>query len=409
MSYLASFQCLLVGNEIYLENQTVCVEKLLSCDLNDSSTPGNISCTTTSPLATSSVAMTTLSGLMSTDLQRLLNLINFIIIQSVILVAGIVANGICIYAFIKIGVSDTVTVSFFALSLSDMCCLLIAVYNWLCYTMYRSPITWSVDMFSLMYLGVWYFQGFYDISMLVTTYTAVQKCCCIALPLHFKSVFTVRRTCAILVCFVLLCGAAYAPVLATQGLQSVTIPTSNVTYYTIWFSVDREEIIGINDIIIRVILQNTCEFIVLSCLFILTNSLRRQLQFRRSISMQHFSDASSEGSQTVFSNAKNSNGKSSKVNKVSAKELQVIKSVTMLSTLFVLCNLPRIVLSIARVIVPELDTYRRYHNIHLSLQMIRRVIEVSGSSANFLIYCKFNNKFRDVVVSLFRCTERVKT
>ncbi|KAK6975573.1 G-protein coupled receptor C02B8.5 [Biomphalaria glabrata] len=370
-------------------------------NVTDTFTDVNISSTNFGSLVS---AVTTPSGLMSTDLQKLINFIDFIIIQSVVILSGIAANGLSIYSFAKIGLGDTVTISFFALSLTDMCCLLVAVYNWLCYTLYRSPVSWPVDMFTLMYLGVWYFQAFYDVSMLITTYTAVQKCCCIALPFHFRSVFTKRRTFVMIVCIVLLCGAAYAPVFATQGLQKVSgISNNTSTSYTVWFSSNREEIIGINDIIIRVFLQNACEVIVLSCLFILTNTLRRQYNFRRSVSLHSFSDVSNDASQNDIVNNNQQGASHDKVNKVSAKELQVIKSVTLLSAVFVTCNMPRIVLSLARVIVPELDTYRRFHNIHLTLQMFRRVVEVSGTSANFIILYKFNYTFREAIVNLFQC------
>ncbi|XP_059152889.1 uncharacterized protein LOC131938755 [Physella acuta] len=355
---------------------------------NPAADPMDAGVSTPQGVHVSTPTSTQLSGLMSTDLQELLNLITFIVIQAVILFPGIFLNALNIYVFLRVGLGDTVAVSFFALSLTDMGCLIIAAYNWLCYTLYRLPGGWSVDMFSLMYLGVWYFQAVYDVSMLITTYTAVQKCCCITSPLHFKSVFTKTRTKIIITIFWAFCIASYAPLLATQGLQKTFNSKTNSSIYTIWFAANREEIVGANDIIVRIILQNACEAIVITCLFILIYSLRRQSQFRHSASVQSFSSGSQFSSRDAL-------------NKISAKELQVIKSVTLVSTIFVTCNFPRIVLSVARTVVPEMDTFRRYHNIHLTLQMIRRVIEVSGASGNFIIYYRFNTRFKDVVSSIF--------
>ncbi|CAL1527683.1 unnamed protein product, partial [Lymnaea stagnalis] len=313
-------------------------------------------------------------------------------------------NAVNIAVFLKLGLADPVTISFFALSVTDMVCLLIAAYNWLCYTLYRVPAGgWPVDMFSLMYLGVWYFQMVYDVSMLITTYTAVQKCCCIALPLHFKSVFTKTRTCIVIAAFIVICMTSYVPLLATQGLQRKTNPATNASTYTIWYASDREEIISANDIIVRIILQNACEIIVVSCLIILTTSLRRHSKFRHSVSIHSLSECSSEGSLPSLGSQETPIG--AKTSRISAKELQVIKSVTLVSAIFVTCNFPRVVLSIARTIVPEMDTFRRYHNIHLTSQMIRRVIEVSGASGNFIIYYKFNRRFREIVNRIFKCSD----
>lgn len=352
-------------------------------------------------------------SLVSTATSEFVSSLFSVHILAIALFPGIVANAITMYTFIRLGLADSVVIGFFALAISDMLCLMVALYSWLCNTLEFFSKDWSVDMGALFFLGVWYFQMSFDISMLTTTFTAVQKCSCVALPFQFRSVFTRTRTVIVITIIWFFCIGLCAPVLFSQGLQNKVLSDSNSSKYVIWFSEHRPALIAANDLINRVILQNVSEVIAIACTLILSKCLVNQLKFRHQASHPHVSGdlrPSSRSCAAVSPESDNTKEKSDGSlisTRISSKELQVIKSVTLVSVIFILGNCPRIALSAARLIVPELDAFRRYQNIHYILHSLRRIIEVSSAGLNFLIYYNFNSRFRETVLSSFRCCYRV--
>ena len=114
----------------------------------------------------------------------------------VIFLFGIAANITNILVFIRSGLTDSVTIVLLCLSVSDFCFLTLMT-PWLAtvFIMNFAPNwNWNFDFSITAFLFYWPAFTFYDFSAYVSLFLGVTRCACVALPLHFKSVFTKSRT-----------------------------------------------------------------------------------------------------------------------------------------------------------------------------------------------------------------------
>ncbi|CAL1530311.1 unnamed protein product [Lymnaea stagnalis] len=243
-----------------------------------------------------------------------------------------------------------------------------------------------IDFISLVYISIWYDHMFCDISVAVTTYMAVQRCCCVAMPLHFRSVFTNKRTAQALTCISGAVVVTYLPVFATQGLQVVN---SNATSrkLVLWLSPRRPTVQGVNDVINKIILRSAAQIIVAVCLVVLAVHLMAASKFRRNLRSSRQDGAKQRESPAS----------------ISRPDLQVIKSVTLVSVMFVLSNCPRLMFTYARRIEPEFNVLRAYENLYYVLSQVCNLAECMNASLTICVYVTHNSRFAAVLRKYLCC------
>ncbi|XP_005097132.1 melanopsin-like [Aplysia californica] len=253
-----------------------------------------------------------------------------------------------------------------------------------------SPVSllqsWSVNSFDLSILFVYYGQMFLDISILITTFISVQRCCCVALPLRFKTVFTRKRSVFVLLGIWAYGISSYLPVLVKQRMHWSVDPQTNSSMLVIWRAPGTASALSFMDVVNQTFLGIASEVVVIVCLVVLTLALRSTSQFRRSMM----------SAATVPGTAKTGS-------KLSSKEEQVVKTVTVISVVFVCTNSAAVFLAVARLCVPDFDLYRRFHNIFLVSHNTRALVEYAGPFLNFLSYFFANTKFREEFYKLLHC------
>ncbi|GFO11925.1 chemosensory receptor b [Plakobranchus ocellatus] len=145
-------------------------------------------------------------GLISDEVRKTFELIIHAVISNIIAVPGVVCNIINILVYWRIGFKESITVSLFALAISDTGILIVKIWNGVCQA---SSIRESSDMGSFMYelslvTGV-FKRTLAKISIWITVLITMERCACISLPLKVKRIFTPGRTvlviasCAVLI------------------------------------------------------------------------------------------------------------------------------------------------------------------------------------------------------------------
>ncbi|XP_005100800.1 probable G-protein coupled receptor AH9.1 [Aplysia californica] len=287
-------------------------------------------------------------------------------------ITGFIFNTFNLIVFVQMGVSDPVNVCFFALAVSDHCLLTTGLLVLMVYNDIGSMLkNLSVNSLHMTMILLFYAHMFLDISILNSTFISLQRCCCVAWPLKFKSVFTTKRSLLIIVCIHLYGLASYFPLFLKQTLHSAPDPLSNSTTWIITFSKERSRLVSVIDILNQAALCIITQVVVLTCLGVLTNSLRSASKFRKS--------ASSEISESKANNR---------------KEDQVVKTVTLLCFVFVVTNTPAVILALTRIFVPEFDTYKRFNNLYFILHNTNDLFEYSSAVLNFLVYLSTSTRFR---------------
>ncbi|CAL1541462.1 unnamed protein product, partial [Lymnaea stagnalis] len=339
---------------------------------------------------------------------------------------GVVSNMINIVVFTKMGLHDSVSVSFFALSVTELLYLLFSSVVATTAAIGLQP--WQSSLpFGVYFLGgyiVWYEGMFLEISMAIIAYIGLARCCCVAIALKFKHTFTVTRTLVILSGIISFSVGNRIPILRTTGLAWVTNPLNNTTRLLAWFSGDFNRVKEVYDLINRTIFPTTLLIVVLVCSVILTYTLIVASSNRRAMTGKALSKNANDignGTQGLNINTKDAmedfhigshaprhkhstkRPKLAKAHTLSSKEIQIVKQVTAVAGFLLLAVLVQSMNSLAQVIVPEFMSGRSYKRIYNVTVGFGYSCCHLNACANFLIYIKFNSKFRGTFQRIFLC------
>ena len=323
-----------------------------------------------------------------------------------IVLFGMVANIINIAVFLKIGQKDNVTITLLFLSISDLLFLVIISPTIVGRYMYENQPQqfWSFNPYIIMLSPYWYAYVFYDYSSFISVFLATVRCACVARPFQFKSMFTKSRTVTVLCLLFLLALVLRVPVLTVFRLSWELNPQTNLTYRSLEFSHNSRDIYKANDILNRNIISWLAYVTITTCVIILTSKLQAASRFRQSSTSQATSNGQSEKDKTggqMSDSLGNPKEVSKSINhsvkdsdKMSARDLQVIKSVTLICVIFILSELPFQVVSTVRLFVPGFDNFRRAQQIYGFSSHISRTCGNLNASVNIFVHLRFNSRYR---------------
>ncbi|CAL1540396.1 unnamed protein product, partial [Lymnaea stagnalis] len=195
---------------------------------------------------------------------------------------GIVSNIVSICVFFKMGVQDSVTLSFFFLSISDFAYLSITTVCAVCAIIGYGPDGLKIYPLNVKDFTYWIAVIFYNVAMFLRVFIAVGRCCLVALPLHFKNMFTKRRTLLVVYLITLSVVAMRVPMLTTQIWVGVPDPRTNSTNIALRRTDGYTVILTVQDILNRNVITWLCFLTVLLSFLILATALRKAARFRHS-------------------------------------------------------------------------------------------------------------------------------
>ncbi|CAG5127962.1 unnamed protein product [Candidula unifasciata] len=326
------------------------------------------------------------------------------IVWTILSVLGIISNIINIRTFVAMGLTDGITVSFLALAIFDLsylvCSLSLGIS--VAFSVFEQK---SLTRFMIDPYGISIFSGsvmilINETNVLTTTFLAVARCMCVAKPLQFKNTFTRKRAIMFMVGFAVFAIVTYSPILANMGMRHKFETLLNRTRPALWVSPVRESVKEIIWTINNMLLPFATQFIIIICVFIMSRSLRAASRFRQSsVAMtekgfeKHGTNHNTNLNEVdlEFSEANNS------VDKLTGKDLRVIQQVVLISVVYIVCNTPKILISIVTTLEPEFTIGKGYTRLYLCVNGMRMHFEIVNSAVNLIIYYKFNTKFRTVL------------
>lgn len=314
---------------------------------------------------------------------------------------GLGSNIINIRTFIAMGVSDGITVSFLALSIFDLTSMIAAVSLGIS-TTFHAVETQSSIRFPIQPYGVSVFLSNAMVlinvtNVLTTTFISVARCMCVVKPLHFKNDFTPLRTLGFLLGFAAFAIAIYSPVLTNIGMLDMYDWKINMTRLTLCVSPNREAIKGIVDVMIEVILPFATQFIVVVSVLVMVASLRAASKFRKKSVLTPNSKHCRECRNTTNVSVKNgilSQTLPSSPKKASTKDMRLHQQVILTSLVYIICNTPKIVITLVGAVEVEFALGKRYSNIYLGAHTLRKLFDNFNAAIHTVIYYRYNTKFR---------------
>lgn len=309
--------------------------------------------------------------------------INFVFFSGGICLCGAVANCMNIAVFLKQGFSNTINISFFALSISDLCCVLALLWQ----TIGLNPLVLKAGAMwvplDFVYLTAsWPHNISCRITSYITIFVTLERCLCIALPLKVKNIFTPAKTTVAIVVIFIVNILSLVPEYATSYLAWTYFPESNRTLLAINFKPGREKVVGL--VYIMNCTTGIMSFVgIVVITAFLVFKLKEASQWRQEVT---------SGSQQHGT--------------VSSRDKKTVKIVAALACILICCYTPGMIISMTTFAVPEFDIGRKYSNTFLSMWSIGGMFQALNSSVNIILYYKMSSKYRDTfhqLVVVCRC------
>ena len=310
-----------------------------------------------------------------------------IVVISVISSWGVLSNVTNIYVFSKIGIKDSVTLAFVYQSVFDLLALFLSLINmaavstellenYLKFKLRLQPYIISLFCGNIRRLS-------YISSVLTTAFLALTRCMCVFRPLSFRTTFTTLRTHIFIVCCVFVSALISFPIFFTVRFSEVGPTVCSYSRLVIVITQEYQSLSEVKAVTSKIFLTFGTQFVVTFCLLVLTKSLRDASRARAEMTSSKIPSTSDPPPLT-------------------GKELQAVKQVALLATIFVVCNTPQVILAVIRLIFPEFNLNAQYQFTYMSCMWCRGVFEAVNTSANFFVYFNFNSNFRAILASKFQ-------
>ena len=292
--------------------------------------------------------------------------------------AGILINILNTLIFYKMGLSDGVTQNFLILSVFDGILAVSTLVNSMSYVLMNTvfsgggPITENLQAVFWGSVISWPFSQI--VSCITTTVIAVVRCCCVAMPLRVKQVLTAQRQLIAIAFFSVCVDSVLVYVFSPTKLIRITNPVTNISQIALAGA--RYNLLNI---FTNIFLYITF-VIVIVCLVILIFSLNRSSKFRDQ------SSSASSGTEKQ---------------KDKSREIRVIQTVILVAAIFIIFNLPTIILSIVRQVTPGFSVGGHLRNLYDFFIIFMETSLLLNVVANIFIYLSFNSRYRSTLNGLF--------
>ncbi|GFO13504.1 chemosensory receptor a [Plakobranchus ocellatus] len=323
-------------------------------------------------------------------------------IQTFICMLGLITNIINIKTFLAMrAFDDGVTLTFLLLSVSDLFVCFVSTYICVSAFLISQESRWLSKLNSPKsiihqeqlngpffpveptYIGIFghnMFQIFNLITILLTIYLAVARCLCVMYPLKFRNIITVRKTLLVSTIFFLTSLGIRLPLITHSGILLKFDPRINATRYRLWVHPNRETIKDVLWISVDSPVCVGAQVTLSVCIVFMVKVLRAAVKFRLKAS--------------VTNNSKLDSNKSNE--KLSTKETRIVKQLVLVSTIFIICNTPKILTFLAATIEPGFDLGGRYQNFYQVSVSATVLFDTLNSSVNMFVYYFYNSKFKSI-------------
>ncbi|XP_055897081.1 uncharacterized protein LOC129928158 [Biomphalaria glabrata] len=303
-------------------------------------------------------------------------------------IIAIFANVLNVITFCKIGLRDGVNITFLLLSVSDLIYVALDACKGIASVIALSP--WQKDLpVSMITVGViiqFYQYIFLDASTCLETYLAITRCCCVAMPLKLKNIFTFQRT-VFINAVILMCNTVFRiPLLSSYYLTWQTNPFTNLTKLT-FYPYSHFQILNFIELVVaRTVCPVIFLFISTVCSLILARSLiQASLNRKRMTHVTSYHGDENKGNDHALK----------------AKEVQLVKAVFLVIILLGFLQLVLSLFSLAQAAMPEFFPGRKYNNLHGIITFVVNHLIILHCAYKIGIYYLFNTRFRAIVKMLF--------
>lgn len=311
-----------------------------------------------------------------------------------ICITGISANVVNLRTFRRMGLQDTVTTSFFVLAISDLGSCSFALLDMSCFFVYLMSREFNLYFYMPPLFLAFYFHVprrlFNTTTIIITTILALQRCVAVVFPFKVKTIFTKTRTLAIFSGVFVVSGTCHILYITEHYVYQKVDPIDNRTSLALHVPSTNEPISFITEVFYGIAVNISCQTIVICCLAFMLIALKRSANFRQGATTTTTTNAVNVGPESKL---EHNCGQEDAIKRRS-KESQAIIQVSLVSIIFVITNAPFLYFAVGNLTMPQLDLYGAWHNFYIFLHNVMFTSELINSSVNFIVYYKYNTRFR---------------
>ncbi|NP_001191494.1 chemosensory receptor B [Aplysia californica] len=323
----------------------------------------------------------TQKGLLDDYTLAVLSLILYVFAIGIVSVYGLICNVINIIVFCKQGFKDTVNITLFGLTISDMGCAITLFWGSVCF----NPLFIEADL-PMVYQDIIYLTSgwplvcFARISSWITAFVTFERCLCITVPLKVKMILTPRRTVFVVVGIYLGIILCVVPLYYAMGLGPRHFPERNVTIIGSVYNENGPFYEGVA-LTLSAFSQLASFFAVIICTGILVHNFLLKSKWRQS--------ASSATRQEFLTN----------------RDKKVVKMILFISSLFIVFFSPTAANTFVMMISSEYRTGGRYQNVYLLNWAISCLLVGTNSTVNIFVYYSMSSKYRKILDEMLKRKE----
>ncbi|GFO50466.1 chemosensory receptor a [Plakobranchus ocellatus] len=339
--------------------------------------------------------LTLASGILS-DEQFYIISVFMIYASQIINICAIIANGLSIAVFVKLGFSEPSNISLITLAVCDF--TLAVLYTWvnLCFWLTYHNVRLPFHGPNVTYLTGGAHWAFLSSTVAwITAFISFERCLCILFPLKVRRLITPRGTFVAMLIIILLTFCPSFFTYIRYKFVWVFNPHLNITILnTMIVNSELAILFEKISIVICGVIQPLLAFSsVLICTVLLVVQLRKISSWRMSIT-----SAKSQRVQPKENPAASSYAAEARI---SQKEERLVRMVVAIATIFIVSYIPTCITLLCYVVFDEFNMFGVYRRLSIVSSYITSLGQPISGSVNILIYYKMASKFRSVFRRLF--------
>ncbi|XP_076435247.1 uncharacterized protein LOC143275069 [Babylonia areolata] len=305
------------------------------------------------------------NAIISKETLRLIEDVIFLGLNWLLLVVGVVGNGLSCVVFWRQGLGDRMNVCLFSLGLVDLCCV------WW---------KWTVRKYVR---GL--HRGFLFSSGCLTMLISVERCVCVWLPLKAASLVSTRSMSMCIVGTVLLIHLLHLVYPFKFSVVSVFDEATNTTRVftrtTQAFRENQELFDFLENVMVMTVIPVVTFTVVVVATVLTAVRLVRMVKWRKAVS----ENATMKRSQ-----------------------MSLVKMLLVVSLIYIITSSPKVMLGLVRAFVPQFFRTGDYSNIFQATHVIYLALGTVNSTVNVFVYYSRSSRFRAEVRRLWLCRACVR-
>ena len=292
-------------------------------------------------------------------------------------ITGMVANSLVIRAYLKIGFSESINISYLALAVSDSGLLLCSASGTLLGILHFTGAPLSVNALELTGpTTYWLGEGFEGTTSCITAYIALERCLCVLFTLHIKRFVSYRKNSVVILAIFVFVFSPSCHGFITYSFEWRFSPSRNRTILrTTPLRSDRRRApiekavkVYLNNLVHQTAILAIWTFTIFLIFALKRNAKSRKDRFGESVS-----------------------------NPGQIRNKRVTKTVIVIATVYLVFSTPRKLINTVSQFYPKFSEDGDYWRIYLVSICVGVLLGLVNSGVNVFIYMKMNLKFKEIV------------